>query len=296
MAQQAGDPALALGGALQVADGGPDVGRHRLPEELRIVGPQILGIGEAERGVDPGLLELVEQRRQLAVAAGIGQLADEVGGAYQAREVGGLPVVVAVGDREPRALDVGGEDLGVDDRVAGEALADVELPAVDVVGGQMGVGRAARRPDRLLAEARRPHAVAVQTADAPDVADVVKQQREHEVQPVPRLQRLAPEPPPLEDLQAGIGDHRGVIGVVIERVAAADLGQRRPALGLEQAGVLRRPPRLLLPPGRQDPLDQGVGQQRGRIKHRHTPRCLQPDACAPRLEVSSPCPPGPTGP
>ena len=63
--------------------------------------------------------------------------------------------------------------------------------------------------------------------------------------------------------------------IVVEGVAARDLRERYPAFVLEQPCVGRLAARVQLLVGRHHPVDDGVGQQRDRVKHRPTARPLR---------------------
>ena len=136
--------------------------------------------------------------------------------------------MVLVGrDGEARQLDVLADDVGVDELVLGEALADEELAAVDVVGVEAGVGAALGQGDHLavapggvLAEV-----AAVGPADAADEADVVAQERDDVHQPVVRADAALAHVLAAEDLLADQGDQDGVLDVVVQGIAVGDVLQ-----------------------------------------------------------------------
>ncbi len=100
VAVELGEPRLALLGVVEMADGVLDVGLDRGPEEARI------GFGEIGRALvaarlrDADLGELVEECIQLARIERVGELADQVGRAYQAGLARGILVVVVLRARE----------------------------------------------------------------------------------------------------------------------------------------------------------------------------------------------------
>ena len=129
----------------------------------------------AELGGDADLDELVVERVELAGMVGVAELADQVGGAHQGRLAAGLGIIVAFGDRKAGELDRPRDPLGVQvlDHLA--AVADEDLAALDMVGGEERVRGAARRLDRVALGVDHVAAVPVARAGAAQVAEVVAQ-------------------------------------------------------------------------------------------------------------------------
>ncbi len=184
-----------------------------------------------------------------------------------------LSRALAVGHREARVLDIRLDDRGVDrgERRAAEALAHEELRAGDVIGRERCVGRAVFHRDRAAVEIDRVAPVAVAAADAPDIADVVAQQRHHEMQPVMRRDPALADVLAAQDLLADQRHHDRVVDVVIGRLAVGDVLERNAADEGEDAGIARLEQAVDALIRRLQPLDEGFDHELCRVEHRWLP-------------------------
>jgi len=73
-----GDPLFSLLGNSKITQRIFDVWTYDLPEELRIIGPQVSGAVVFELFDRPGFTKLCKQRRRLAQIVDVGELADQV--------------------------------------------------------------------------------------------------------------------------------------------------------------------------------------------------------------------------
>ena len=172
---EVGDPLPPARGDVEVADRGLDVRRDAVPVELRVLVDEIGRVVVAELAVEPGLLELVVERVGLADVVRVAELADQVGGAEQARLLVDLArprPARCSGKRVP--FDRAGDPRRVEKLEVLEAVQDEELAAVDVMGQQRRVrcaalaaspSRSAGVDDELV--------VVVGREEAADIADVV---------------------------------------------------------------------------------------------------------------------------
>ena len=246
MRVELGDPLLAFDGALEMLQRRADVGLDHAPEEARIALGEIGGRLEVEPLGDAGLDELVEQRVQLARIVGIGELADQVGGADQAGLGMGVGVVVVLGHREAGQLDRPGDPVGVEMLAQAQAMVDEDLAALDVVGREERVRGAARRGHGVARLVDHEAALGIAGTDAAQIADVVAQRRHREVQPV-GVRDLLGQHPAAQHRLADQGDHDRVLGVVVERVAVGDpldheLGARAQDGGIFGAAIAEHVP------------------------------------------------------
>ena len=103
---------------------------------------------------------------------------DEVRGPQEPWVIVGALVVIVMRYRKARALDIGRDDLAIDDRaVPPKALAHEALAAVYMIGCERGIARAVRQPHGLVVNSCRIDTIAVLTAYAADVANIVTQKR-----------------------------------------------------------------------------------------------------------------------
>ena len=105
VAIEIGDPLPALDRELEITERIADERLDLAPEEARILVGDVGRAGVAEPRVAADLVELVEQRVELSRVERVGELADEIGSAQQARLCVCLRVVVVLRNRKPRQLD-----------------------------------------------------------------------------------------------------------------------------------------------------------------------------------------------
>lgn len=223
---QAGGPLAALMGDPQAMQPLLDVGRNRLPEKTGKLAPHLQRRGVAEFLVQAQLAELVIERRNLPQVAGVGQLSDQVRGPHQRAIAAGIGGKLPLRRRKARVLDKVGHLVGVDILVLPEALAHENLAAVDMIGRKGRTGKVVRNLlHRTLFVDH--HDVAVITgADTAQVADVVAQQRDHEVQPVVGGHAALVQVLALQHRLPDLRDRDRVLDIVIERVGIAQVLQR----------------------------------------------------------------------
>ena len=135
--------------------------------------------------------------------------------------------------REARQLDSGGDALLVDERNGRKAFPDKDLPPLDVIGHQIGVGRPARGRHCIAGGVNHEMVSRVTGADATHISDVVVQRCPDGMAPI--AGRYGPlEAPAAQNVLDAKGDHGRVFAIVIKRVAAGDALDDEPG-GLVQA-------------------------------------------------------------
>ena len=144
-----------------------------------------------------------------------------------------------------------------------------------MIGRQRRIGRAALQRHRRAAVIDHEAVGLVARARAAHVADVVHDQGQREMQPVGRLQRL-PQQAPAQDGLAHEGRQRGVIGVVVERIAVGDPLDHQLAGALEDAPVFRLPAAKSPVIGLREMASQRFRYQGGRIEHPRLHRTREP--------------------
>ena len=142
MGVEVGEPQPALRRHVEGVDGLAEKRLDLGPEEAGIVIGHVGRRAVAQELVDADLLELVEQRIELAGVERIAELADEVGGAHERRLGVGRGMIGVVRHRKARQLDVARQAVGIDQRIEDETFAHADLGAVDVVGREGRVGGA----------------------------------------------------------------------------------------------------------------------------------------------------------
>ena len=181
---QIGEPLLAGLRDPQMPQPIRNIPRHHVPEKGRIAVPHLARSGVAQARRRPGFELFIKQGRQLPQVRRIGELPDQVGSPDQAGIIGGALMIPTPGNREPGPFDIRGQAFDLQQRMVAKAFPDKALAAIHVVGRQRRI-RAARRQGHLPArDARGIHAIAVLPADAPDIADIMAQQRQDHMQPV----------------------------------------------------------------------------------------------------------------
>ena len=122
IAIEIGNPLPTLDRQLKISDRAPDERFHFAPEEAGILISEVSWRLIAETLVAADLLELTEERIELARVERIAQLSDQIGGAQQACLAIRLGVVSLFRNREARQLDRPADAVGVHERVIAEAL------------------------------------------------------------------------------------------------------------------------------------------------------------------------------
>lgn len=87
-------------------------------------------------------------------------------------------------ERKTGGFDVAFDLFNVDDFVAAKAFVYEEFGAINAIGGEAGVGGSFGEGNNVSAGAGGVVAVAILSANAFDVADVVAEQGDDEVQPI----------------------------------------------------------------------------------------------------------------
>ncbi len=266
VAVEIGDPLLALDGQLEVAERVSDVGLDVPPEEGRVLLDHVGGAGIAAALGHAGFQELVVERVQASQVERIGELADQVGGAHQPGLGAGLVMLAVLRHRIAGHLDRARDALLIHARHRLEAVAHEDLRAIDMIGRQRRIGRAALQRHRCAAFIDHEAVRLIPRAHAAHVAHVVHDQGQREMQPVGRLQRL-PQQAPAQDGLADEGRQRGVIGAVVERIAVGDPLDHQPAGAFEDASVFRLPAAISPVIGVREMASQRFRYQAGRIEH-----------------------------
>ena len=109
-------PQPALRGLLQIGERRADIGLDALPEEAGILLGEVGRVLAAHLRGQADLVELELQGGELAQVGGIGELADQVGGADQAGLAVGLGMVAVLRHGEPGELDRPADALDVEMR------------------------------------------------------------------------------------------------------------------------------------------------------------------------------------
>ena len=107
-----------------------------LPEKGRIVVTQVARTREAECGVYPRFFKLIKERWKFAQMVGIGQLANEIGRPHQTRIIRRALMIGVIGYWKAGPFNIGGDDVGIDDGMPTEALADKACAAIDMIRRQ----------------------------------------------------------------------------------------------------------------------------------------------------------------
>ena len=102
-------------------------------------------------------------------------------GAYKSCLGVGLRMIVIVGYREARQLDVARQTGRVDGSIVGEAFAHEDLGAVNMVRRQSGIRRAARQLYHVAVGACHEPIYGIGAADAPQIANIVRKSRQNDV-------------------------------------------------------------------------------------------------------------------
>ena len=173
-------------GPPQVSQRRPNIRLDPAPEEPRVLLRHVGRITVAEPLGSPGLDQLMEQCRQLAGVGWVGKLSDQVCRSHQAGFGLGLGMVPVLRHREPGQLDGPAQPLDIKGRDRGAAAADEELGALDMPGRQEGVRGTARCRYRVAGVIDDIASVAVAWADPAQVADVVQQGGDREMEPALR--------------------------------------------------------------------------------------------------------------
>ena len=139
---QIGDPLFPCFSAAEIAHAILDIGRHHLPEKGGIVLPQIARVFVAEHRIDARFFKFIKQGRDLPHMIRRSELPDEVQRPQEPWVIVCALVVIVVRHRKARALDIGRNDLAIDDRtVPPKALAHEALAAVHMIGRERGIAR-----------------------------------------------------------------------------------------------------------------------------------------------------------
>ena len=234
---EVGGPLPAVLGQRQVAQRVADVGLDLVPEEARVGLGQVGRRAVAEPGRRPGLDELVEQRRLLPEVAGSASC--PIRSAARTS-----PASVPVASWSPssgtgkRVSSIAAATRSGSTAPMTSARSRTKSGAVDVVGGEEGVRRAARQRQPGPGEVDHDLGRGVAAAGAADVADVVAEEGHRHVQPVPGREPLR-DLAPAQDRGPDQRHHHGVLDVVVERVREGDPLEPQARRGRDRRPVVR---------------------------------------------------------
>ena len=105
---------LALLRNSKVTQGIREIGPYHLPEKVRVIGPQIGGTAEVQFLAYSSLVKLVEQSSCLTQVVDISKLSDQICCTQEPRKIISWRVLLLLGDREPRVLDVSFDLRGIE--------------------------------------------------------------------------------------------------------------------------------------------------------------------------------------
>jgi len=202
----------------------------------------------------------------------VAHLADQIGGPDQgAFAVGGL-VHGGLRDWKSGHFDQVCDALLVDKFRFCIALTRINLAAVDVIGRQKSIRCAPWRRDRLAVLIDHKGIFRVLFADPADIADVVHQKGDGEVQPVFRFQCFRQQSPP-DDLLTAERHHHGMVDVMIERIGIADAFKHQPRRSAEIAGKFGPAVAEIQTIGSRQFLAQRIGDKCNWVQHGGLPVC-----------------------
>jgi hypothetical protein len=152
----------------------------------------------------------------------------------------------------------------------GEAFTNEDLRAFDMMGSEARIGSAAGQRCEIAFLVDYKGAVAVTTADAARVANVMDQGRQREMDPVVRLDVVL-EPAAAQNILADKRHEGHVLGVMVKRVTTTQqfedelcaLADHVPIVGLAPAEGVEVEVREMIP--------EGLSENRGRIQHWKSP-------------------------
>src|SRR5262249_52630103 len=117
-------------------------------------------------------------------------------------------MVIVVRHRKARALDIGRNEPPIDDRtMLPKALAHEALATVDMLRRERGIARAGGHLNSLVVNRCCIHTVAVITAYAADIADIVTEERQDKMHPITRRDTTFTDMFASEDLLTNQGHH-----------------------------------------------------------------------------------------
>jgi hypothetical protein len=99
----------------------------------------------------------------------------------------------------------------------------VALAAVHMIGRERGIARAERHLHGLGVNSCRIYTVAVLTAYPADVANIVAQERQHKMHPIPRRDAAFTNMFASENLLPNQGHHERMFDIVIEGITIGDV-------------------------------------------------------------------------
>ena len=135
-----------------------------------------------------------------------------------------------------------------------------------MVGRERGVGGAARQLDHVALFVGHEAVLGVGLADAAQVADIVRQGRQDDMQPhVGR--HVGAQAPPAQDVLRHQCHQGGVLGGVIERVAERQPFDHQPRRFAQELGLLRHRAPVAAHERPDEAVRQGVGQEGRGLKH-----------------------------
>src|SRR5262245_14193886 len=152
------------------------------------------------------------------------ELPDEVRGPQEPWVIVCALVVIIMRYRKARALDIGRNDLAIDDRtLLPKAFAHEAFAAIYMIGRERGIGRSSRHLHGLVVNSCRIHTVAVPTAYTADIADIVAQERQDKMHPITRGDAAFTDMFASEDLLTNQGHHERMFNIVIEGITSGDV-------------------------------------------------------------------------
>jgi hypothetical protein len=155
------------------------------------------------------------------------------------------------------------------------ALAHADLGAVDVVGRERGVGGAAGQLDHVALFVGHEAVLGVGLADAAQVADIVRQGCQDDMQPHVGWD-VGAQAPPAQDVLRHQCHQGGVLGGVIERIAERQPFDHQPRRFAQELGLLRHRAPVAAHERRDQAVRQGVSEEGGSLEHQRCRRVVSP--------------------